>query len=323
MINRAILYNKFIRYDELVKIVNECPSFKDSTTGHDLNIFIDLQSIYKDILSTDIIGSDTKTLSINVLNMVAHYRHFFRNLLRTNVCVFIVNSVQMTNNIGQIQNNNNAFKLIESLCKYLPDIYYIYREGVNASFVIPGITMSSVYKPNPSLIISNDIYSYQFPAMWNNCFVLRIGIKHRYLITRYNAIDLQFKNSTQTSDLTSNVIPLIMAFNKCKELDIPLLFTYKKAIDYIRSLIGSGYLTQGYTIPYPGLDKVISLEGFYHRWTRCDLKSNALMYSESPAILDTTWEIKKQCNLNQLANIIDSKLNYDPENILNYVYLLE
>ena len=84
MINRAILYSKFIRYDELANMMRQVPSTMELGKGgiEICNIYIDIQSIYKDVLTNEILPEDNKTIAINILNMAAHYRHFFRNALK-------------------------------------------------------------------------------------------------------------------------------------------------------------------------------------------------------------------------------------------------
>ena len=327
MINRAILYNKFVRYDVLKQMLNSNPSTKDMI-GHGLDIFIDIQSIYKDVLSSEIIGSDTKTIAVNVLNMAAHYRHFFRNLLKTQVRVFLVNSkVNLIGNICEIHNletNEEMFRILEVLCKYLPDIYYIYRKNVNPICIIQSFLLSKITDNAPSrLVISNDVYAYQLAALFTRCYMLRLGIKHKYIVTSNNSIDLMFGNTTPSSDLHPGLIPVIMAFNKCKELGLPLVYPYKKALNTVRELISKGYLYQGYNAPYTKFDEITGLMGIEARWVMCDLNTQALSYAESPEILDDTWAIKKYCDLTELASLLDNKFNNDPDNILNYIYLLE
>lgn len=327
MINRAILYNKFIRYDVLKQMINANPSTKDMI-GHNLDIFIDIQSVYKDILSTELMSSDIKTIAVNVLNMAAHYRHFFRNLLRTQVRVFLINSkINLAGNICEIQSletGKQMFKMLEVLCKYLPDIYYIYRENVNAMCIVQSLLLSPVTNIDISkLVISNDVYAYQLTALHTRCYMLRLGIKHKYLVTGYNAIDLAFGNTTPASDLNPSLIPVIMAFNKCKELGLPLVYPYKKALNTVREALSKGYLYQGYNAPYPKFDEITGIMGISARWSICDLSYQALAYSNSPEILDETWMIKKRCDFSELASELDSKFNSDPDNILNYIYLLE
>lgn len=324
MINRAALYNKFVRYELLQSMLNNLPSTKNMT-GLPINIYIDIQSVYKDILSTDFIGTDIKTIGINVLNMAAHYRHFFRNQFKTEVCVFLVDS--RLDSFGSLctqfnqGNNANMFNLVEVLCKYFPNIYYLHRDRFNAVSIIANLI--SERPNNASFVISNDIYSYQLPVIFDLTYVLHIGITNKYIITMNNAVDMLFKKSTPASDLSPKLLPLIMALNKVPQLELPLLFSYKSALTKLRELISKGYINPiGYNPPNDSLDCIVG-QMFGQRWLLCDLTSWWYEYKMSPAILDDRWTIKKRCVFSELASILDSKLSGDPENILNYIYLFE
>lgn len=326
MINRAILYNKFIRYDILKGMIVDTFSMKDMFKQHPLDIYIDIQSVYKDILSTEFIGNDIKTLSVNVLNMAAHYRHFFRNLLKQNVRVFLVNSHEnLFGNICEITNreNDDMFSIVKALCKYFPDIYYIYRTNTNASSVIFDLIKSYSENCNSSLVISNDIYAYQIPTLCSMCWTLRLGIKYKYIVSSYDAIMMYFKKMTPLSDLSQQLLPLIMAFNKCKELNLPLLYPYKTAFNKIGELIDNHIICNAYNVPNEILERKTGIMGITARWSICDLYSQYIMYTNSINVLDETWKIKRKCDLSELANILDNKFNYDADNILNYIYLLE
>lgn len=323
MIDRRCMYNKFIKYVDLAAMFNSMPSTKE-LMGKDLDIFIDIQSIYKDILKSEFMSSDIKTLSINVLNMAAHYRHYFRNQLNAFVSVYLVDSKEkLTGNLVQMSNNEeDLFKPVEVLCKYFPDIYYIRRTGYNPCSIIYELinSHSSVYRGK--LVISNDIYSYQLPNLFPNTFLLHLGIKHKKLISSANSIDAQFKNTTSSSDISPRMIPILMALNKCDAIGITLLYPYKTALKILRQFISKGIFTNTYNTPFEAIDGVTGIHGFYARWVMCDLVMNALKYSNSPKILDTTWTAKRKVVFQELAAVIDDKVN-TPEDILNYIYLTE
>jgi len=323
MINRAYMFNKFIRYDELNSMLSSMPSSK-TLIGKPLDIFIDIKSIYKDVLSTEFMSSDIKTLSINILNMAAHYRYFFRNALKTNVRVYLLNSEEnLIGNLCQISNyGQDLFKTIEILCKFFPDIYYIYRQGYNPCAIISYLISKESSIDNGKLIISNDIFSYQLPTLFQNTFLLHVGIKHKKLISYSTAIDAQFKNTTPSSDISPLLIPVLMALNKCTELSLPLLYPYKSALKKLREAIKANVFIQGRNPPFEKVDYLLDIYGFYSRWIMCDLPTKSLKYYNSPDILDETWKVKRQCDFSILASIIDDKINTNHEDILNYIYLL-
>lgn len=322
MVNRAYMYNKFVCYEELIGMMCDTPSCKE-LIGKDIDIFIDIQSLYKDILNSEFMSSDVKTLSINVLNMAAHYRHFFRNQFRTNVKVFLVNSKEnFIGNLVQMSNNEeDLFKPVEVLSKYFQDIYYINRFRYNPCAIIHYLINNESNVNHGKIVISNDIYSYQLTGMFPMLYLLHVGIKHRKLISVNNAIDAQFKNSSDSSGLSSQLIPLLMAFNKCNEIGLKLLSPYHITIKSIKNCISKGIFINGYNVPNKNIDNILDIPGFYDRWVLCDLLDKALAYSNSPETLDETWKVKRQVNIQELAAIIDYRVNtYD--DILNYINLI-
>lgn len=320
------MFNKFVKYRILDSLLTANPSTKEMA-GHKLDIYIDIQSVYKDILSSEFVSNDIKVLSINILNMAAHYRHYFRKRLGTQVRVFLVNSKKnLTGNICEIQNiqNTDMFNIVERLVIYFPDIYYIYRDGFNASSVMCETIMHN--QVPAKFIISRDVYSYQMPSLFDKCFVLRPSSKTLRLITANNAIDMYFRKSTPSGDLSPSLIPIIMALNKCPELNLPLLYPYKTALNYVRDWVAKGIISQRYEAPNPAIEQIAIKQGvksFINRWDYCDLASQSYDYIYSPYVLDETWMVKHKCDLAELAASLDSVFNVDPDNILNYVYLLD
>jgi hypothetical protein len=112
-----------------------------------------------------------------------------------------------------------------------------------------------------------------------------------------------------------------MGFNKCNELGLKLLSPYHLTIKSIKSCINKGIFINGYNVPNKSIDNILGIQGFYDRWVLCDLLDKALEYSNSPETLDETWKVKRQVNIQELAAVIDDKVNtYD--DILNYINLI-
>ena len=255
--------------------------------------------------------------------MCAHYRHFFRKRLGTDVRVFIVNSsYNLSGNIcEQYNSNRDILSSMINLIKYFSNIYYIYRENINASAIIYSlIKTESVNKAK--FVLSRDIYAYQLAPLFDKCIVFRPGYRYSF-VTANNAIDCQFKNTTSSSDLSPLLIPVIMAYNKCTELGLPLVKSYKTALNGVRDMIKRGLIIQGYNTPTMLLDDAVRISGFGARWSICDLVTHGINYMYSPLVLDETWKVKRACDLRELASALDEKFNSDPDNILNYIYLLE
>lgn len=326
--NKAILYSKFIRYEILNTLFIQHPS-TNCCKSLPIDLYIDIQSVYKQVLSENLLSNDVKVISVNILNMTAHYRHYFRKVFGSQVRVFLINSKKNENyNLYQHlnnQSNTNIFRIVKVLAPYFPSIYYIDREEFNASVIIYDI-INRYSANNVSFIVSNDIYSYQLPALCRNCFVLRPSINPK-LITYNNVIDSWYgrKNSSiSVSDLNPALLPLVMAMNKCSELNLPTKQNMKNTLNIIRQLISSSQILNGYNTPLKLLIFKDDIDvDIYNRWILCDLVTQSREYSNSLFACDESWMISKKCNFNELAYIIDTNFNYDAENILNFIYLLD
>lgn len=68
------MFQKFVKYNILDQFVNGHSGSVLKRTPVD--IFIDIQSVYKRILSETLLINDVKVLSVNILNLAGHYRHF-------------------------------------------------------------------------------------------------------------------------------------------------------------------------------------------------------------------------------------------------------
>jgi hypothetical protein len=182
--------------------------------------------------------------------------------------------------------------------------------------------MNHVSRDTRVLVISNDVYAYQM-VLRMCTYLLRVG-KSKKFITYNTVIDAFFKNKTPATDLSPALLPLLMALNKSKALNLDLLYSYKVTLDTVRQCIERGLLCNGYNTPNSLLEEKLRIPYFTLRWLLCDLPHQAILYANSPYILDDTWQFKKQCDFNMLASILDSVVNDEIEdNILNYIYLLE
>ena len=180
----SILYGNFVKYDRLEAIVYNTFSNTSIASATELNLFIDLysvlHSIYSEHYRTQI--TDYTSLTSILINMCGHYRSFFRRLgVETNI--FLIGSL----NIGEIYRKfvseynmvfyakteikmfkdfiNNNFDLLELLCPYLPNIYFVRSNKHFESSVIISHIIDILNNGKPNLIISKDIYPMQLCAL--------------------------------------------------------------------------------------------------------------------------------------------------------------
>ena len=91
MLVEQLLFSNYIKYDRLKTLINE--SFKGSDAT-EINVVIDMYSICKSLYRNNIeIGDIGSILTSSVINMIAHYRHFFRTYYGTDSKFYIINSI--------------------------------------------------------------------------------------------------------------------------------------------------------------------------------------------------------------------------------------
>lgn len=177
----TIFINMMTRYEALDQLIPFAFQGYDST---ELNIFIDLYSIYHTMYSREFrtIVNDYREFTVLMIDLCAHYRTYFRYIgVKTNI--FLIHSYNVPKNILSEMPNynktmqdklrNNVVKdmvttnveLLKVLCPYLPDIHFIETEFESSVLMYELIQRE---KRNPSLIISKDIYPIQLTTLFDN-----------------------------------------------------------------------------------------------------------------------------------------------------------
>lgn len=174
----------YVKYDRLSQITYETYGGSSIAQATELNIYIDLYSILHSIFSESgktIINNYTDITSA-VINMVGHYREFFKRMqVRTkfflifsyNTCdinrKFVAEYNEVFREKSEIKKYrkiaDDNFNLMSILCPYLPDVFFIksirnYEAGVIMSHLIDKYGQGI-----PNLVISRDLYPIQLCAM--------------------------------------------------------------------------------------------------------------------------------------------------------------
>ncbi len=319
--NKALLFSKFIKYDILDQLMTNTKS-ATMLLYKPVDIYIDIQSIYKRVLSETLFNTDVKVLSVNILNLAGHYRHYFSRR-GINNRVYLVNGLNNNNTIVSKLNaeNKHLFAIVQKLVQYFPLVYYIEKD-YNGSAIIMGLIQSETTPHNyNSFIISNDVYSYQIPALIPSTFLLRQSTNAK-LVTSNTVIDSMYprKGSIVTSDLSSALLPVIMAYHKCPELGMQMINNFKTTINIIRDKIANNKILNNYNSPIMFKNES---EEILNRLYLSDLMSITRTYVNSYEALINSWKVYKPYDISVLANALDNLFNKDEENILNYIFLLE
>lgn len=180
-----IIYSSFVKYDKLQQLVFNTFSNTSIASATELNIFIDLYSILKSIFSeterTTI--QDYTAITSGVINMCSHYRGFFKKLsVRTKFyLIFSFNTCEINRKFvaeynfdfygkSQIKMFNeiamNNFDLMDILCPYLPDIFFVKSPNNYESSIVIANIIEKLNDGKPNLIISKDLYPLQLCTLY-------------------------------------------------------------------------------------------------------------------------------------------------------------
>ena len=181
------IYSAYTKKTKLRQLVYETYGNSSIADANQLNIFIDLSSILHSLYSENnrIVIDNITDISAGIINMCAHYRSFFRDNMRVDTRIFLINSLnscdinrkfvaeynsefimktQVTQTNKLIENN---LKLLKILCPYLPAIYYIDSpENYECSVIMANIIELLSDERVPNLIISHDMYPMQLCAQY-------------------------------------------------------------------------------------------------------------------------------------------------------------
>lgn len=268
-----IIYGSFVKMNRLEKIVFETFNNTSIAQATELNIFIDLYSVLKSIFSesyrTDI--SDYTAITTGIINMCSHYRSFFKRLsVRTkfylvfsfNTCdinrKFVAGYNQTFMDKSNIKIFNevamNNFELLDLLCPYLPDIFFIkslrnYESGVIIANLIEKVGINI-----PNLIISKDLYPLQLCNLYPYTSYLypikkKGGIDESIMIPLNEKPSFKYEfwnliarkrgfNLDKVVNLSPINFPLFMSLTRFPERDIPTVCTVDIAKNIIYKLIG-------------------------------------------------------------------------------------
>lgn len=267
-----IIYGSFVKMDRLQQLTINTFSNTSIAAATKLNIFIDLYSVLKSVFSekyrTDI--TDYTAITSGIINMCSHYRSFFRRLqVETKFyLIFSFNTCEINRKFFAGYNKTfmkkseiplfnklamDNFDLLDSICPYLPDIFFIKSARNYESAVIIAHIINMLNDGLPNLIISRDLYplqlctyfpytSYLYPLKFHGndySIMIPISEKPSFRIEFWNLV-AHVRNIKVES--FQNISPinftLLSALNRFPERDIPLMTNFTSAISIIKKFVG-------------------------------------------------------------------------------------
>jgi len=311
------MYKNFIKYDKLIEMVNTVFVGSNATS---VNIFIDVYSMVKILYKNpNMIIEDYSSLTASVINLCAHLRDFFKTRYRTTSKIYIVSSRNTpAMNILLYPSYNNSIKsamdhmlstdemivnnmeLLETLCPYLPDIFFIKGEYETGVYMYDIMCKNEMLgNMNPNIIITRDVYNFQLIPMRENTVVFRpykqSGADLSYYLNKNNLFEkflITDRLVVAKNDIKINpgLFTLFLALSKLPERNIKSLFNTTKAMKILDEAVATFRLHNGYNSDmesvwnsiYKDSFDSIGYSTFKSRFDVIDIQSQHYGFANSP-----------------------------------------
>ena len=334
----GILLNYYIKYDRL-NILNSQIANPPRKVEY-IDIYIDLYDMLKNVYSQDVYATKKLLIVSSIINLAAHLRGYYKRAYRLWSRIFLVYGEESTNShrnfIPEFTTNNridalnyektNAFidsqlKVLNILCAYIYDIYYIRKHCDFSVF-----TYDNIQKNNSpmNIIITKSTYAYQIPALSNDntpVYIFRPK-KYKYDDTSYlinKPLVLQAYFNTlhrdnilnMIKDINPELLSVLMSISGNKYKYVKPLTSATKAIYAIHNLISNGRILNQYNsdpeliynaIMETDLRSIINSLEFINRFKGLDLIYQHLIYINTAESMDNSWYINLE-DVNTFQNI--------------------
>jgi hypothetical protein len=262
----------YIKYDRLVSMVSE--AFVGSTADT-VDIFIDMYSLIKPLYSNNNYSiNDYSAVTSCLVNMCAHYRAFFKRY-RVSTRFFIIFSKNCSeinkkfcygyNAKNENMMNSNKLvtdmieqnvELLDILCPYLPDIFFI-QSSFETAVVMTELIIKHGNINTPSIIITKDSYNYQLVNTNVSEIVIFRPKKYNgqdisYIVNQQNLYQIYImENCNQNEDVTCyflspELLSVLMSINKVSSRNIKSIYNIKKSILILQKSIKDNLILNGY-----------------------------------------------------------------------------
>lgn len=288
-----LLYSNYIKYDRLRLMTNEV--FMNSTANH-INIFIDMHSLLKSIYNTqNILINNYTCIASSIINLCAHFRDFYNTRYGVSSNIYIIygnthsplnkkfimdynakeeKQINVNTQITNLINDN--IDLLEIICPYLPDVFFIKGNYEPSVLILDVISKnSSMRNRNPNIVITKEIYPYQLTgikAFGGRIVIFRPhklkGQDESYYISDNNIyntyISINKKSDVNKVQhllyLDASLFTLLLSISNLPERNIHSIFNIRNALQIIDRLIKSLDILNMYTSDIKHVSSIIDLE---------------------------------------------------------------
>lgn len=322
----SCIYGYYIRYDRLAALINS-EFYNSNATG--LYIYIDMQDILRHvdryINKSQIPISNPLVLTSGIVNIIAHYRNFFRTRYNCSTKFWIVDSInniiskkmyrsfyttQLSLNMSKLYTEN--IDLLKSLCLYIPNVQYDSTE-VDFACKVGFINKIENKNNDPAFLITKDPFSYQ-ACIIPNIYVLRpkknktgdVSILVKNNTAAFEYISEISKNPKITEPIQVEQLSMLMALSRVPSRHIDTLFTLTSAQTILHNTYING-ATRGYiwdldsfldTMIVHNRNRIKTIDEIRYRYMACEVVISQV----------TSFEMLPESKLyNGIVNLYDPK----------------
>lgn len=264
-----IIHSVFIKYDRLKYLIDTNYTGSDATC---INLIFDLGSLLYHMRNMDLQMcrfNEPHTLSATIVNMVAHYRYFFKSRYGVDTKIFIIfsngNYRENLNKMTKYSNSRNVeyyrenSNILSTVIPYIEDVWY---SGFKAFEPMSKIMEIVNYERDhgntfPWLLLTKDLLSTQLLRI-NDFFIIRPVKEYKtrydrsYIINDANYMEClkeDFKVKSKLSYVPVTALGLLFTLTKVSMRGIPSLVSVPKATQIINKEFTENTLTVNLTQP--------------------------------------------------------------------------
>ena len=330
------IWSCFIHYDRLYGLIKHLVYNLDNCRF--IDFYVDMNSLLSQIFIKNYKIFDYNGLTSALINLAIHYKDFFRDRFRINIRVFIVysnnfpeaprrlvaeynhrNYLTYVNNGELVNLINHNRELLDLICKYLDEIYFIQDEDRETAVIIKEIiTDQAKYKHNalsqksdnfsyyPNIILTKDLYDYQLVAIDSYTFILRPrkidGEDKSWFVHKtnlYKAIKKELGGNVNNvpsnfGDISPGLLPLFFSIAGLKSRNIKSIHTYNKTLEILTTAIKNNTILNGYNSDPDYCVEALgaispkiaeNATDIINRYNAIDIVKNHALYSMTPSAM--------------------------------------
>lgn len=273
------LYKNFISYESLYGL--NMRAFYGKSNADSVNIFIDMNSLTKELFSRDMQFSykdNITPIASSFINLAIHLINYYRTRHRVKAQVYLVwgenRNVNTENapsynahNLQSYDSNliikellSKTFDMLDTICKYLPGIYFINGGDQEVAVVIHALlddpNKAKLFNDVPTIVYTKDSYVFQLVANNSYCFVFRpkkirtgtgintdgsILVDKQNLYTSYRQANRYAQIADTINDPNVSYFSLVLALTGVKDRHIGGFMRFNGACKLANAIFNHGY----------------------------------------------------------------------------------